>query len=68
MIELLVIKAGVDYYRFKDKGSEPCTMQKATVFSLHQIKEVRRLCEQLQRIGISANIVKMTIFEEPFQE
>lgn len=68
MTELLVVKAGDDFYRFNNNRSKSCTMNQASVFSLAQVEEVRTLCLQLQHTGISANIVKLTILEELFLE
>jgi len=68
MIELLVIKAGKDYYHFQEDQGEPCSLKKASVFSLAQVKEIRQLCKKLRSSGTIANIVKLTILEEPFSE
>ena len=68
MIELLVIKAGKDYYHFKEGRGEPCSLKKASVFSLAQGEEVRQLCEKVRNSTITAEIIKLTIHEEPFLE
>jgi len=68
MIELLVVKSGKDYYHFKKEQGEPCSLQRASVFSLAQVKEIRQLCKKLRSSGTLANIVKLTILEEPFSE
>ena len=68
MIELLVIKVGEDYYHFQEEQGEPCSLKKASVFSLAQAKEVRQLCKKLRSSTIPADIVKLIIHEEPFPE
>ncbi len=68
MTELLVIKAGKEYYRFNEGNAKLCRMKKASVFSLAEVQAVRKWCERLQHSGVPANIVKLTILEEPFLE
>lgn len=68
MTELLIIKAGDDYYRFKDGEFEPCPMSKASVYSLGQLGDAKDICEKLTQTGIDARLMKLTIVEEPFKE
>ncbi len=67
MIELLVIKAGEDYFRCRKDYFEPCSLSKASVFPLAQEKEARRLCRKLALKGVAGPLLKkLTIVEEPF--
>lgn len=69
MIELLIIKAGDSYYRFRDGKSFPCEMNKASVFPLDRIEEAKDLCAILHRGGIAeASLKKLSIIEEPYME
>lgn len=69
MPELLIIKAGSRYYRFKDRQYHTCELNKASVFPLEKIDTVRELINRLQNAGIKKpHIVKLTITEEPYSE
>ena len=69
MTELLIIKAGDDYFRCRDDHFEPCTLSKATVFPLEQAERARLLCRKLALTGVVGPVLKkLTIFEEPFDE
>ena len=54
MTELLIIKAGDDYFRCRDDHFEPCTLSKATVFPLEQAERARLLCRKLALTGVVA--------------
>ncbi len=69
MTELLIIKAGEDYFRCRDDHFEPCTLSKASVFPLEQAVEARQLCSKLAMTGVVGPVLrKLTIIEEPFEE
>ncbi len=66
MTELLVVKAGDEYYRFGSEDYLPCSMSKASVFPLGKHKEVIALCQKMEIDGIKAQVMKLTINEEPY--
>jgi hypothetical protein len=66
MTELLIVKAGEDYYRFTDGEIVSCSMSKASVFPLAQLAEARACRDQLQKRGVPAQLFKLTIVEEPY--
>ena len=69
MKELLIVKAGSQYLRFLPEGYQICSFDKASVFPLDQVAQVR---EQIRRAvgGGAADIElrKLTIVEEPYTE
>ena len=67
MTELLVIKAGNDYFRCREDRFEACTLSKASVFPLEQVEQARLLCRKLAQTGVVNPVLKkLTITEEPF--
>jgi hypothetical protein len=69
MTELVIIKAGNNYYRFKDGSYFPCDMNKASVFPLERLEEAKELCSTLHQAGIAeASLKKLFIIEEPYLE
>ncbi len=69
MTELLIIKAGDDYFRCRDDHFEPCELSKASVFPLDQADHVRFLCRKLALTGVAGPVLrKLTIIEEPFDQ
>jgi hypothetical protein len=66
MTELLVIKSGSDYFRVGEEEILPCAFNKATVFPLAQIDEARNCCRRLQRAGVAATLMKLTIVEQAY--
>ncbi|MFW2365272.1 MAG: hypothetical protein ACN4GW_02590 [Desulforhopalus sp.] len=66
--ELLIIKGGDNYYRFSEGEFSSCNMSKASVFSLDRQGEAKHLCELVRKSGVSADLMKLTIREEPFVE
>lgn len=69
MTELLIIKAGDDYFRFKEDSFEHCAMNKASVFPLTQLEEARIWCQKLRDAGtVGAALHKLTIVEELYIE
>ena len=66
MIELLVVKAGDQYYRFSDGEYSSCGLNKASVYPLNLVDEVKLLCRQVTEV--EAKLVKLIIIEEPYTE
>lgn len=66
MNELLIVKEGADYFRFRDDGFIRCKMNEATVFPLSKVKDARAACLLVQKNNIAASLMKLTIVEEPF--
>ena len=64
--ELLIVKSGTDYIRFTESGYETCPMNKGSVFSLSAGNEVKEKCTRLLPEHSAFQIMKLTIFEEPF--
>ncbi len=69
MTELLIIKSKDHYYRFGDNGYQQCGLNKASVFPLDRVEEVKDLCGTLHQDGIvEATLMKLIIVEEPYTE
>lgn len=69
MTELLIIKAGDDYFRCREDRFEPCTLSKASVFPLDQADKARLLRRKLAMTGVVGPVLKkLTIIEEPFEQ
>ena len=69
MPELLIIKSGSRYFRFKDRQYYACELNKASVFPLDNIDRVRELINRLKKDGIrKPYIAKLTITETPYTE
>ena len=64
--ELLIIKAGDDYVRFREEGIERCQMNKGSVFPLSKVEDVKCKCNELGVDIPDVQIMKLTIVEEPF--
>lgn len=68
-MELLIIKSRNHYFRFKKNTYEICPMNKASVFPLEKVVEVKVCKKKLEDDGIAdAAIYRLTIIEEPFVE
>lgn len=65
-MELLIIKAGDDYFRFSNDDFEICTMQKASVYPVEDIADVKEHRDLLRKQGIDADIYVLNITEELF--
>jgi hypothetical protein len=65
-MELLVVKAEGDYFRFVEDGFEKCGMNKASVYPLNELERVRTYCQKVVDSGLPAHIKKLTILEEDF--
>ena len=68
MTELLIIKEGDDYFRFKDDEFERCAMSRGTVFPLSRLEDAKAACATLKNVGIAGQLMKLTIVEEPYAE
>ncbi len=69
MPQLLIIKSGNRYYRFKDHHYHACALNKASVFPLDNIDTVKELLHRLVDDGIrNPYIARLTITEEPYTE
>ncbi len=69
MTELLIIKAGENYFRCREDHFEPCELSKASVFPLDQVEQARLLCRKLMMTGVAGPVLrKLTIIEEPFDQ
>jgi hypothetical protein len=68
MTELLIIKAGKNYFRCREDTFEPCELSKASVFPLDQAGKAGQLCKKLQETGVvGAELRKLTIIEESYE-
>ena len=68
-MELLIIKSRDHYFRFKKNTYETCPMNKASVFPLEKVAEVKVCKKKLKDDGVAdAEIYRLIITEEPFLE
>ena len=66
-IDLLIIKTGEEYIRFKDKEYIPCRLDKASVFPMEQLETVKNHHQKLQNSHFKdVSIRKLILSEEPF--
>ncbi len=66
--QLLIIRSGREYIRFRDGVHECCPMNKASVFGLDRLEEVEEKLAALKSTVLpQAEIRVLTITEEPFQ-
>lgn len=66
--ELLIVKDGEKYIRFLEDGFEYCSMNKASVYPLEALPEVKARCTQIASVASNAQLAKLIISEEPFVE
>jgi hypothetical protein len=66
--ELLIVKEGEKYIRFLETGFEYCPMNKASVFSLRSVEEVKERCSLIRSQTAELQLMKLVICEEPFLE
>lgn len=64
--ELLIVKAGADYIRFTEGGFERCAMNRGAVFPLSQAEDVKRKCDLFSADTPDLQLVKLSIYEEPY--
>ena len=55
MTELLIVKAGEDYFRFRAGGYEKCTFNKASVYPLAELEDVQKNYRHLLESGIEGH-------------
>ena len=66
--QLLIIKDNQGYIRFTADDFEHCEMNKASVFPVSQVEEVKRKIETLSDLKHNgAQILLLTITEEEFR-
>lgn len=68
MTELLIIKAGGDYFRVSQSSFERCPLNKASVFPLDKADEAEDCCRRLRESGVSAKLMKLILVEEPYEQ
>ena len=66
--ELLIVKEGEKYIRFLETGFEYCSMNKASVFPLKSVEEVKERCSEIRFQTEEFQLMKLVICEEPFLE
>lgn len=68
-MDLLIIKCGHDYIRIKDEAYLTVGLDKASVFPMDQIDQVKQRLKQLQDNGFAqAAIFRLTLTESPLEE
>ena len=68
-MELLIIKSRDHYFRFQGDSYDTCPMNKASVFPLEKVAEVKVCKKKLEDDGVpDAEIYRLIITEEPFLE
>jgi len=66
-IDLLIIKTGAEYIRFKDNKYIPCRLDKASVFPMEQLETVKDHLQKLQNSNFKqVSIRKLILSEEAF--
>jgi hypothetical protein len=67
-MELLIIKSGDDYIRVKAEQYLLCRLDKASVFPMHKLQEVKSHANILREKGFDRiSIARLTLSEEPFE-
>jgi hypothetical protein len=65
-MELLIIKSGEDYVRVKTGNHSLCRLDKASVFPIDNLDEVKKHVKKLKEKDFSLiAIYKLTLIEEP---
>ena len=68
-MRLLILKANDKYLRFRDNGPELTSIEKASVYSLEKVSEVREKVTFLKNQGYTdVEIKQLTITEEHFED
>jgi hypothetical protein len=69
MMELLIIKSDNDYIRVKEGRYSPCRLDKASVFPMEKLEQVRIHADRLKEEGLPrVSIARLTLTEEPFKD
>jgi hypothetical protein len=63
-MELLIIKSGRDYIRFKDGNALPVRIDKASVFPFDQMDRVRQHASRLKENGFDNVCIKKLVLTE----
>jgi hypothetical protein len=67
-MELLIIKSGKDYIRVKAEKYMRCRLDKASVFPMDKLDEVRTHVKIMNAKGFRrVSISRLTLLEEPFE-
>lgn len=67
--QLLIIKDRQGYIRFTNDSYEHCDLNKASVFPLHQVDDVKRHLDELSNSGSKdPKIYLLTINEDEFTD
>lgn len=67
-MELLIIKSGKDYIRVKTENYIRCPLDKASVFPMDKLEEVRTHVKILRFKGFRrVSISRLKLSEEPFE-
>lgn len=68
-MDLLIIKCGRDYIRVKEDTFITVGLDKASVFPMDQLDQVRDRLKRVQASGlVQAAIYRLTLTERPFEE
>jgi hypothetical protein len=66
-MELLVVKTGDDYIRIKDDAYIVCDLNKASVFTLDNVSEIKMHIARLETLDFkSVRVKKLVLREEDF--
>ncbi|MBT4286026.1 MAG: hypothetical protein HOD92_01720 [Deltaproteobacteria bacterium] len=66
-IDLLIIKTGEQYIRFKNNAYFPCQLDKATVFPMEQLETVKNHLRKLENGNFKqVSVRKLILSEEAF--
>ena len=66
-MELLIIKSGEDYVRVKSENYNVCRLDKASVFPIDNLDEVKKHVKKLKEKDFPLiAIYKLALIEEPF--
>ncbi len=67
-MELLIIKSGNDYIRVKAENYILCRLDKASVFPMDKLEEVKNHARMLRKKGFHRiSISRLRLSEEPFE-
>jgi hypothetical protein len=67
MTDLLVLKAGGDYLRFRGDDHELTTLSHASVFPLSEAPRALQWREQLRGLGLATEVMQLKITENIFR-
>jgi hypothetical protein len=68
-MELLIIKCDKDYIRIKDGSYSCCRLDKASVFPMDKLEQVRIHANSLRKKGFRrVSIASLKLSEEPFED